>query len=773
MYQGDVLTNQFKSDTNLYRNAASALVIRGTKLQSHINIHLARFVEEYYYRIHSLSMLELAGSSENKKLLKQFSDELFKKMLLDQNSISAELLLDPNFILNAAWQSIEYIFISTASGTISYDNASYMLDLTADYFEPFFELGIMTAKDFDMVETLHALQRNSNQFQMIYALFSNQFGEIDKGFKVSTIRMLLEKRGTNSYSPELPNEAFRVLNQIDPQTSYIVGTIKKAAENYFEEPLNNDQTEELTEFVHQAEVYSSVQTSSATMALAKFSAFREQIAFNISENLQQQIPQIIHDRFYNKRRYPEIAGSMNTLGLITSFDDSPPSIQKISLFINMYPEVDSYLKHFGLKVDPEKPTTQQIKLNNFSGFLDLYKISQKLRNEIDRNSTEQSRYKESFHVLQYLRPLVSYELLPENSVFKSCNKYIDKMISQVPVHKAWNRGINFPNNYFKKLSKQAGVIDKLTFTTEQGKGRKRMFLKACDDLTAQIHQISLLAANLAYDSTFKQNGEDSSYKLPNNPLLEQFEVVKVYGYKTTSCQKSGFKAIQLKPKFSWKKYRVFAIAGTEFNNQSFENSSLTNNVKSRFRDVVSDINFGKPQLECDEAKEFIKDAEEIVALNHLSKEDVVITGHSLGGGLSQAVGYLLQKKINETASKSSVHVISWNGFGAKETLELLLGKSTFDSSTAKQVHGVAYYNKNDLVSRIGTHIYPMRELRDETNFYWMKSFREHSLSSLQENAVVPFFELLHPTTPKKQDKNSFLFTVSQWWFNKKVDGVKK
>ena len=116
-----------------------------------------------------------------------------------------------------------------------------------------------------------------------------------------------------------------------------------------------------------------------------------------------------------------------------------------------------------------------------------------------------------------------------------------------------------------------------------------------------------------------------------------------------------------------------------------------------FTDFLADLNLGVVQRRTPAFKRM----EEMVAKYVSEGNSVIITGHSLGGGLAQAFAYDVQKMIDGVEKAGEVRMVSWNAFGAKE---LLTRSGGYDPQIAAKIDAVNYYLPGDRVSGIGTHI---------------------------------------------------------------------
>jgi hypothetical protein len=114
-------------------------------------------------------------------------------------------------------------------------------------------------------------------------------------------------------------------------------------------------------------------------------------------------------------------------------------------------------------------------------------------------------------------------------------------------------------------------------------------------------------------------------------------------------------------------------------------------------DVVSNGNLGIPQYQPnrDALLEFI--GENILA------NEVVIAGHSLGGGLAQYLGY--DAALAYSANRDKLVVHTHNGFGGRNGIEEMHG--AFEPGTIAGARFRNYRHPGDLISRIGRHAGPV------------------------------------------------------------------
>ncbi len=116
------------------------------------------------------------------------------------------------------------------------------------------------------------------------------------------------------------------------------------------------------------------------------------------------------------------------------------------------------------------------------------------------------------------------------------------------------------------------------------------------------------------------------------------------------------------------------------------------------RDALADVNLGKRQYGSEAAQKMRENAAEYAR----NGKKVSFTGHSLGGGLAQAMAYDVGKASGKPEVVSST---SFNSFGGKELIERTrTGGEKYDPAHAAKLDAVNYRMADDKVSRIGTHI---------------------------------------------------------------------
>lgn len=147
----------------------------------------------------------------------------------------------------------------------------------------------------------------------------------------------------------------------------------------------------------------------------------------------------------------------------------------------------------------------------------------------------------------------------------------------------------------------------------------------------------------------------------------------------------GLKYFVLKPRIETDAW-ILSIAGTQTITDWAADSALGGSLVSQLSTILSRCVFQRAngQLAWDRR--------------------LVIVGHSLGGGMAQVLGYQIAKKVSKALPEGlpfPIEVVTWNAFGARETLERA---KLWEEGLAQKFTTANYFVTGDLVSRIGTHI---------------------------------------------------------------------
>jgi hypothetical protein len=122
-------------------------------------------------------------------------------------------------------------------------------------------------------------------------------------------------------------------------------------------------------------------------------------------------------------------------------------------------------------------------------------------------------------------------------------------------------------------------------------------------------------------------------------------------------------------------------------------------------DVMADVNLGVSQARSQAFQALLEDTVKAIAVTtNRNIPEIVIAGHSLGGGMAQVFGHelvaLLESKgMMEAAAK--VRVTSFNGFGGEEALKRI---GRYDKRIVAKMRATSYYVPADPVSFLGNHL---------------------------------------------------------------------
>ncbi|OFZ23231.1 MAG: hypothetical protein A2X94_12065 [Bdellovibrionales bacterium GWB1_55_8] len=203
-------------------------------------------------------------------------------------------------------------------------------------------------------------------------------------------------------------------------------------------------------------------------------------------------------------------------------------------------------------------------------------------------------------------------------------------------------------------------------------------LRSCEARADILHKKALEAAENVYD-----------LKAPPGYSLNPSDVF--------SFPDSGIKAYLVRPNEPNPKNLppVIAFTGTE-----------------SLQDAVQDMSLGADQL--NNAK--IRFYQWLYAIQKEKFREIIITGHSLGGGLAQGAAALIPDDI-----RLKVHLVTFNGFGGRDMNKAFhsIYKSEFKDRDFKEFqptrHAVNYRMKYDPVSLIGVHYGHVRTIESSNN----------------------------------------------------------
>lgn len=159
----------------------------------------------------------------------------------------------------------------------------------------------------------------------------------------------------------------------------------------------------------------------------------------------------------------------------------------------------------------------------------------------------------------------------------------------------------------------------------------------------------------------------------------------------TGLRVAAFKPSAINPKSSPASQAILiAIAGTE-----------------GARDNIADFSFGRSQY-----NHLLNVIDHLFsAQKTLSRPEIIITGHSLGGGLAQAVAWYLEKNLPARKINPKIWLFTFNAFGAQELIRKQ--EKSFTPEQSQLTYAANYFVRGDPVSKLGTHLGPTLELVPE------------------------------------------------------------
>lgn len=332
----------------------------------------------------------------------------------------------------------------------------------------------------------------------------------------------------------------------------------------------------------------------------------------------------------------------------------------------------------------------------------------------------------SFSLLSLSTPSMAVDkemLLPGLSYYSFCHKEYEKTHSQenLDVSKVCEDYNTFPTpENVKNLMSALGIDTFLRYKArEEDKSNPEaiVFLNACaDKKSAFDREMGMLAAE-AYDISFLDKENPSLENKNGGKAPAGYSIAKFYG-NSPDCYNTGFKAAQFIPEKG--DHIVFAITGTEASPEyssgktretyfsmkkemMFFGAEKKVEVSAKDKDREDWLPItGAKQFASSCAKQMITDA---VELAKKSGKKIVFTGHSLGGGLSQALAYSVDKKlIDGKIPHERVQSVTFMSAGSRG---LIPGP---DIAVLNDMDSVVYTSLGDIVTTLGLHIGEIREM---------------------------------------------------------------
>lgn len=171
---------------------------------------------------------------------------------------------------------------------------------------------------------------------------------------------------------------------------------------------------------------------------------------------------------------------------------------------------------------------------------------------------------------------------------------------------------------------------------------------------SQVDEATVKAADLAYDIRQPEASGAGGLSLDTTPLLRDLPDYRLAALHTDAYTGFAAAVLEARPESGLAPHRIYAVAGTHV----FEHRD--------FRGWASGLTFGRAQFSSNAALRLVRDAADYAR----GGGEVVLTGQSQGGLTAQGLGFLLQAYLDAGGGPHHlVHVVSWGGVGAQETLE--------------------------------------------------------------------------------------------------------
>ncbi len=182
-----------------------------------------------------------------------------------------------------------------------------------------------------------------------------------------------------------------------------------------------------------------------------------------------------------------------------------------------------------------------------------------------------------------------------------------------------------------------------------------------------------------------------------------------------------------------------------------------------FRDSIADLSFGRSQ-----SQHLLEVIDELFASNAIPKNpEIILTGHSLGGGLAQTVAWYLQQKLPLRNITPKIWLFTWNSFGAQELIRKQ--EPAFKASQVGVTYAANYFVAGEPVSKIGTHLGPTMALtplesgpkKSRISFLKMDGLNRHKIETIIEIVEADPMILIQAEEVKTERKfyNSLLTGV--------------
>jgi hypothetical protein len=234
------------------------------------------------------------------------------------------------------------------------------------------------------------------------------------------------------------------------------------------------------------------------------------------------------------------------------------------------------------------------------------------------------------------------------------------------------------------------------------------FLKTCHENEMNHHQEMMALSAKAYDISFQDRNKPKIIgKLPNEYVVQRF-----FGHQPNECHQTGFKAAMVKKGNE----TVFMITGTEAD-EKYSNGSNREYINGKTSKQVDEDDWNLVNINTPVGyKQFAPQC--AIAIFKAAREQfengqkISFTGHSMGGGLSQALALVVQDNLNKLhpEKKPVVRSVSFMAAGG-DHLSQQYGYVKNRDQALESLESTVYISQGDIVSNWGKQIGSIRLLR--------------------------------------------------------------
>jgi hypothetical protein len=747
----DDIHNELNFDSHTLREVETHRALEHLQLTRQLDLLLEQF--KSYIRGY-IQSVQLPGADLERRL--EFQNQVFSKIEPSLGGLRASGLLTEGYdrSLYFAFLPIVIIFELSADYHVPWDQRKSFVAASLKFIKQIDEARRLLVKDFDLVDRDESERHHRDQFSTVLQDFLFKLNRHDvrlqrhKLYERAKELEVIDSLDPDKESPEhdfLAHYSERLYAPVKQQLEQLKQATPLQPELDTREALLTGAANILYTYFYPLEPYTSVQT-----LLARLPELQEQSHRPDSLYELEQVVQEITDKCEDCKRLLDFISKH-----LEEFSESEDPLIMVNYSKKLIPFLidDIGFRH----ADLDRALTKNSRYNSLDNIYFYMRGISDIEFSDLHNPPFQICRKTLKHFENVLQPAISLRKQEQTGIIWKARDYFSQRLSFPPENEIYEQMVLQGES--KSLAEQ-----------QRYQARSFLFLNRCTDMLSEVHFRALLAANAVYgiDFTSPEKAEkgDTSVKVQipqHEPVFEHYRVVKTYGHQPESCRSTGLKVIQLEPKDQFgTPHTIFAIAGTEFDAGLGSEGYIRRKLAAPLDDAVTDIFYGKPQVETVCTKLAIRDAIAI-ASSATDKRDVIFTGHSLGGALAQAFGYLAQKELM-TDHFGHIHVVSWNGFGASQTLRLVLEIDQLDYKVIERILGVTYFMRNDAVSKIGTHFLETRRLQDKVDFEFLKGIQEHRIGVMNKSIINDFFERLDYTIPAQPEPNAVINTVGDTWF---------